>query len=558
MELRLQGDAVMRTRAAVALLAVFLAASAVASTRAIVVDDHAFRVVNLVTGKTESIPLRAGHQRVLYSSDLTRIIVFSIPEENAAPAAATVIDASTLTPLASTDLGWGINDVLPVGDDHVYVLTRGVRSETASRRHGADLLKLSLRTGEVEQHVAFDRDADELDLLPDGKTAMVYMSGDARRGTPAEMRFVDRESFEQKPAVKMATGAGAPLAFRESDQFYSIDKAGKLYIFSSEPAALAASVDIGDNAEIAAVQPATGRIFVLSRTGENEGSVEVVRNGAVEKRVPLTFEPLFFRLSSDGRYALVQGRSFRGVMGIHAARETSLDFTDLPVVQDQPVMVETRAERAVNRVGRALERCCGTLDHSIVVADRIGRAAEILEGEKTANVLRAGTIIGAIAVSMFSDERIAAHISEPQLYSDYFNAPQATSVDRGTYFTSRDGEFQYRLDRQEHLIVTRSYDGKRVAKIGVDDGQQELVTLGGERALAVIGDDRLSLVDLQRNRLVVDTIKVGGDVREVAVSPDERYAAVIGEDRVTIVDGNDVAVRSTLRDLSGKIHVIFD
>ena len=528
----------MRTRAAVALLAVFFAASAVASTRAIVVDDHAFRVVDLVSGKVEAIPLGHGPQRIMVSSDLTRIVVFRAD-------AATIIDAATLARISSIAIGRDIKDVIPAGADHVYVLTR------------TDLVNLNLRSGEAQQHIAFDRAADELDLLPDGSTAMIYLRGDVQRAMPAEIRFIDLATFVQKSAFKLSPGASAPLAFRGSDQFYSIDRAGKLYAFTIAPPALAAAIDIGSNAEIAAVQPGAGRVFVLGRRDADRASVDVIRNGAIEKTVALDFEPLFFQLSNDAKYALVRGRSFRGVMGIHAGRETSLDFTDLPAVADQAVMVETRAERAVNHIGRAMERCCGTIDHSIVVADRIGRAAEVLEGPNTATVLRAGTILGAIAVSMFSDERIAAHVSEPRLYSDYYSAPQGTEVGRGSFFVSRDGEFEYQLDRRDHVVVTRAADGKRVAKIGVDDGMQELVTLGGERTLAVIGDDRLSLIDLERNRLVLDTIKVGGDVLDTAVSPDERYAAVIGENRVTIVDGNAVAVASTIRDLGGKIDVIF-
>lgn len=524
-----------------------------ASQHAIVVDDRAFRIVDL-TGNVpvQTIRLPEGRQHVVFSADGTRVAVFSVPDN--ANAAATFIDASTLAPLNTIDLGRGVNDVLMYGESRMYILTRGAPAE---------LWDLDFRTGQVLQHRTFDRDATELDLMPDGKTAVVYSAGDEKKQKTALMRFIDRDDFNETARVELPPGASAPLAFRGARQFYSIDpgndQTGKLFVFATDKPALVAALDVGADAKIVAIQPATNRIFVTSHNASTEGYIHIFRDAAPEKIITLEFEPGFLDLAADARSGTVSGRSFHGVAGIHAMRHTSLDLSDLTPSGENTVSVRTlqgATQQAMESTGRALGRCCNdvALEHTIRIADRIGRAAAVLEGSRTASVLAAGAVIGGMATSIMSDERIPAHISEPSLFTDFYESQRGTAIDGGGYFVR--GPFAYQLDNHEHLFVRNAADGRRVAKIDVDDGLQETVLLGADRTLAVIGDDRVAVIDLQKNRRS-DYFKAGGDVLGVAVSPDGNYGAVIGEDKVSVIDGGEGAVTFAFRDIRGRAQVVF-
>lgn len=519
------------------------------SNHAAVVDDRALRLVDL-SGKTpvQTIRLAEGRQHVVFSRDGSRLMVFSVPESG--KATVTFVDTATLAPAGTIELGRGINDVLPYGDDRMYVLTREAPAE---------LWDIDVRSGKSVQHRVFDRDARELDLMPDGKTAIVYMPGDAKR--VAEMRFIDRATLEQATTVKLSAGAGAPVAFRNSQQFYSIDPAGKIFFLSTPDHALVGSLDVGRDAKIAAIQPGMNRIFVTSHDANREGYVHVIRNAEHEKTLTVNFEPLFLDLAADAKTGTVSGRSFRGVAGIHQMREASIDLSDLESGSADVTQLRTFADakqQGVETVSRALDRCCNdvTMEHTMKIADRIGRTAEVLGEGRTASILVAGAIIGGIFTSVGTEERIPAHVSDPTLFTDYYESQHGDAIAAGGYFARGDGQFAYELDNHEHLFVRRTSDRRRVAKIDVDDGLQEMVVLGNERTLAVVGDDRVAIVDTQSNQRT-GYFKAGGDVLGVAVSPDRNFGAVIGEDKVSIIDGDRNQVRYVFRDIRGRAQVIF-
>ena len=537
----------------------FSSAAIAATTRAIVVDQRAFRSIDLASGRaSDPVSLPRGEQRLVFSPDLRRLAVFSNPEDETKRASVTFFDAASLAKTAATDLGWGITDVLPHDDDTLYVLTRGARSENPSRRRTAELLELDY-SGSVRRRLAFDRDADELNLAPDGKTAIVFMSGDVKKSLAAEYRFIDRETLEQTTIVKLTPGAGAPLAFRGSTDFYSIDpgdrRSGMLYVLSTTPPALAASVTIGGDGKIAAIQPELNRVFVMSRNGDLEAYADVIRDGAIEKRATLNFEPLYFDFARDGRSATIVGRSLRGVMGVRGMRRAPFELPESATDADSPRRVDDAIsiEEGEERVGRALSRAVEAMDNASALAAGLGIAASIAHGPRAGAIAHTGTMIGAVAAAMLTHDRNPAFISEPALYTDYYQQTPDRLADRGPEFVSADGQTEYQVIGT--MLYIRRHDG-RTSRVDAGEGTKELVPLGDEQTLAVVANDRVTLVDLEKQQRA-KSVEAEEDVMGFAVSPDSRFAALIDEEEVRFIDGTARTAASRVRDLEGKITVVF-
>ena len=560
MELRLQSDDGMHRLLAILIAVLSLACTAVAATtRAIVLDERAFRFIDLGSGRaSDPVALPRGEQRLVYSPDLTRLAVFSIPEDKSRRATATFFDALTLERTAATDLGWGINDVLAHDDDTLYVLTRGVRSENPGKRRAAELLELDF-SGAVRRRLSFDRDADEMNLAPDGKTAVVFMAGDAKKSIPAEYRFVDRQTLEQTTVVKLTPEAGAPLAFYGSTNFYSIDpgdrRSGLLYVFSTTPPALAATVQIGAGGKIAAIQPELNRLFVLSRNGEAESFADVIRNGTVEKRATLDFEPIYFDFAKDGRSATIIGRSIRGVMGVHAMRRAPFELPESDAGTAAPRRVDNAIslEEGEEIAGRALLRAVEAMEHASKLAAMLGTAATITHGPRTGGVVHAGTTIGAVAAALLTRDRAPAFISEPATYTDYYRRVPDHLADQGPRLVSADGQTEYEVIGTNLFIHASEGRGGRIE---AGEGRKELVPLGDEQTLAVVANDRVTLFDLQKQQKP-RIVEAEEDVLGFAVSADSRFAAVIDEEEVRFIDGSNRTATVRVRDLHGRIEVVF-
>ena len=553
--------ATLRMKRLLAVLAAVLsfAPTAVgATTRAIVVDERALRFIDLATGRTsEPVALPRGEQRLLYSPDLTRLAVFSTPDDRSRRATATFFDAVTLERTAATDLGWGISDVLAHDRDTLYVLTRGVRSDNPAKRRGAELLQLDF-SGAVRRRLTFDRDADEMNLAPDGKTAIVFMSGDAKKSLAAEYRFVDREALEQTTIVKLTPEASAPLAFYGSTNFYSIDagdrRAGLLYVLSTTPPALAATVPIGAGGKIAAIQPELDRVFVLSRSGDAEHFADVIRNGVVEKRATLNFEPLYFDFAKDGRSATIVGRSIRGVMGIHAMRSAPFALPQSDTTAEVPRRVDSAisVEEGEEIAGRALLRAVEAMDHASRLAAGLGAAATIAHGPRAGAVVHTGTTIGAVAAALLTRHRDPAFISEPATYTDFYGRVPDRLADQGPSVVSEDGRTEYEVIGTNLFIR----GGGGASRIEAGEGMKELVPLGDQQTLAVVANDRVTLFDLQKQHKA-RTVEAEEDVVGFAVSADLRFAALVDEEEVRFIDGSNRTATMRVRDLHGKIEVVF-
>lgn len=168
-----------------------------------------------------------------------------------------------------------------------------------------------------------------------------------------------------------------------------------LTVVNLQTETIESQITIAKPARLAAAQPQGGRIYVFSRT-KDAGVFEVSRDGKIEKRVELPFEPMWIDFDATLHKAKLTGGSLQSILGIRRVREAEVDISDLPPLDGPLITVANKMpdpqqlammEDKVNRHQAAID-----------VAGDIASAGHAVGAPKSAQVaVVAAVLIGVLA-----------------------------------------------------------------------------------------------------------------------------------------------------------------
>jgi DNA-binding beta-propeller fold protein YncE len=530
------------------LLSLSMSLSAFAASPVYVLDGGARTIVRLDVqqGAIEAkapLPFNDAPTDMIAAPDGKHLVVLSTGTTG--NAAAAIVDAATLTASSRIDLGRGLGDVVFSRDGKsVFVLSPGKAPIAAV------LFRIELATGAVARR-QLDRPADHFDVVDAASGAVLETAGEHGNGT---LTFLSLDSLEVLQTVDLTGKTASIAAIPGSGYLYAVGTSSVDVISIAERKSVA-TVSIGNKANLAGIDEATGSLFVLASNDQKNGVLYVIRGMSLAGTAAAgPGAPTFFRLTADGKRALV------GNQGVVTEVALGPEIVGAPPVMIYPGWVAnglTTIDTAATQDGRRLlqlmrqgDRCCTLSVTDPAAARKVG---ELQVGRTKKRMLRALLAVAATGASFaagLGDAR--AHGGGLFFYSVY--TPASSRNPRGAFAFAADGKTVYVPDSGTGTVTAVDVEtGKRIVDLDAPHAVGEVLRLG-EGTIVATGEKGLFLIDTASN-VVSERVELQGELHDLIVLPDATSALALSRGDVAVIDGRTGKVASRVAGFVNPVAV---
>ena len=476
---------------------------------------------------------------ILQSPDGTKLVVLA---DSKSTSSAVIVDAKTLAVGPRVELGAGLGEAAFTSDGKAVVVLVP---------KSGSLVKIDLAEGKEVKRVVLGKSAETFGVARDGVTGVVYTK------KPVQVTFVSLDTLEAPVTVALPGKSGAPVSIPGSDSLYFLDAAKRdanlLHVVSIPERKLVASLPLGGYALMGGMHPESGRLFVLS-DGQKKGTLHVVKGAAMAAAIDVPDDPAIFRMTADARRGYVTARSAVSVVDLvdEKALGEVAQYSGFGSGMFLPFeFLATPDGKRGFHYFRTGDQCC-TLN--VVDLENRKTLEDFQTGSKGERIAAA---LGAVAMSIesYQSGKAAAKANGKSTFWYTLYKPAGSGAPRGSFALRPDGAMLYALDTgTDDVTAVDVQTGARVANIDAASGVKELIMLGP--LLMVAADEGLAFIDTAKFE-VSETLKLKGDLKDVAFSDDGKVAVAVSRGEVTILDAEHGKVAARVQDVKMPVRVLF-
>ena len=566
-----------------------------ANERALILDSggQAVVAVDLVTGSIARRASLAGAPELALGSPVGgHLAVFdSGPQKTTfccglrpmGPMTVALLDAATLAPLGSIEVGWGVPTkdlgrihlpmlagfVVPSPDGRrVTVLCAGYRSKKPEEDLPRELVTFDLGSGQVAGRVAIDRAPDAMWGTADGDGIVLFAraSDDHHQSLPAELLFVDlahqavaeRVPLSGRPLQSlMAPGqrwlylldAGSPSNKKDKnvDGVLTVVSVAERRVRGQAPVGSGPRSLVWDEEHQTVLVPSDGPPVEKGRT--RGGELHVFLGADQIGVVSLPEEPHLLRLR--GSRAYVAGRHTLTVADLDTLRQAAgipLDHAD-----DLSELVFSRDERRAFGLYEASSRLSifDVADLRLVGSVTTGRG-----GVKLAKTLGAVALsVAATTASYYQGQSVAMTQNSSWFTYNIYNfgvaAPESSVV------VSPDGRTAFALNTQSNDVTIVDVETAAVISKEAAKGRS-LAAFPNGRRFAVLGKNEMRLFDVESHQPAPPLHFDDAGAVSLVFTKDGRTAIAYGGKSLYLLDAETGAVRAQVPGLLSVKAVLLE
>ena len=465
----------------------------------------------------------------------------------------TIVDSDSMSVAGRLELGWGLSLDHPgegsLDGRRLAVLSPGYAAKRPEERKPAEIVVVDLEAGREAGRVPLDR--APLAWLPgaDGRTVYALVPKPDAKESPtgsASLVAVDLEKAASRTlALEGDVTELAPSP--DGSLLYLLDRGkpsgkaeknvdGKLHVVSTGSFTVVGALDAGSGPLGLFFEPASRSLLVMARSApvsgaERKGELRVVRGGKVESTVSLAPDPLFLRLSPDGRQ-------------LFAVSEKSLKVLSLPeftTVRDVPIegggknWTSDTQPGPPNDLAVTPDGTRGLLTYEngskLLILDLTtgAKAGSVTTGRKSAKLGNMAAVTALNAASYYSAREDARQHGDTMFTYWVWDVRVASPA----IALRPDGRFAYVLNPMTKDVTVVDI-GAATALEKVPVGGKEIRPLPGGRFLAFASETGLNLYDMTANA-AAGKWELPGLVG-LAVAPDRPAVLAVSEKSLVAFD----------------------
>jgi DNA-binding beta-propeller fold protein YncE len=486
-----------------------------------------------------------------------------------------VVDVDKLQLLGRVELGWGISlgrgPVVSADGSRLAVYCPGYRAKKAEESLATEVVVVDVAAVKEVGRVTLDRWPIGLVSVSEGRRVCVVLPRvEQKKAAPIPAQIIP---------VDLATGVAAsplPLDAALSDIMPSPDGRllyllepgkpsgnpaknvnGRLHVVAVEGGAPTGVLDAGSGPHGMVYERASDAVLILATAApvkgvDEQGELRVVRGDKLERVVPIARDPLFLRLSQDGRelYAL-SNRALHvlSLPDLKPLREVPIEGAGTNWTSDaQPGPPN---DLATTPDGSRLLVTYTDSSKLLIMDLKSGAKVEsISTGRKGAKLAKVAAATAMNAASYYAARGVATRSGQSTFFYDRYS-PRAASTGMAL---REDGRFAYVLNSQTNdVTIVDPTNGKVIEKLG--GGGYEVRSLPTGKLVAAVSNQELHLIDATSNttRSKVELPGLFG----LAIAPNDSVAVALAEKSVLLLDPASGTVKARIDTFAGNTDGLF-